>query len=243
MIPTMPRDATPASTMPLLLWPGLAADARLFATLIELRPRVHVPPFIEPEPNESLRGYARRYADQLTPMLPEDGRYAIGGFSFGGQLAQELAAVLDPAPRGIVLICGVRGRHQILPGFVRQQRLGALVPASIAKLLYVPFARRFARQESLDQSQTDCLVAMAGDIDPAFLKWSSTACAQWPGPPAIEASIRHIHGELDRIIPDVKQEADVTIEGAGHLITLTHPAQIAEFIDVALTKFDADSRA
>ena len=216
---------------PLLLWPGLAADERLFAPLIERRPNVRTPAFIEPKPREDLRAYARRYAEHLTPSLPDDGKYAVGGFSFGGQLAQELAAVLDPKPQGIVLICGVRGRHQILPGFVRQQRIGAFIPGFIARRLYTPVARQFAQREGLDAASTQLLLNMAAANDPTFLNWSAAACASWPGPPTLGVPIRHIHGANDHVIPDVRSEADETIEDAGHLITLTHPDRVLGFID------------
>ena len=235
---------TPSTTnIPLLLWPGLAADERLFAPLVERCSNLRTPAFIEPEPREDLRTYARRYAEHLGPSLPEDGRYAVGGFSFGGQLAQELATVLDPKPLGVVLICGVRGRHQILPGFVRQQRIGALVPGFIARRLYTPVARRFAKREGLDAAATQLLVDMASATEPAFLSWAAAACAHWQGPPSLDVPIRHIHGAHDDVIPDMRSEADETIEDAGHLITLTHPDRVAAFVDSALAGFARESVA
>lgn len=224
--------------MPLLLWPGLAADARLFAPIRERLENVQTPRFMEPSAGESLRDYAQRYAPTLAPQLPHDGRYAVGGFSFGGQLALELAAVLQPRPKGVVLICGVRGTHQILPAFGRQQRLGAAIPGAVARRLYKPVARRFAQRNRLDDASTRLLLDMAQDIDPRFLRWSAAACARWPGPPELDLPIRHIHGQLDTIIPDVRHEADRTIAGARHLITLTHPQEVAEFIMASLADFD-----
>lgn len=222
----------------LLLWPGLAADHRLFGPLVTEGGIARVPPMIGFRPSESLRGYAARYARALRSELPEDGLYAVGGFSFGGQLAMELAAVLEPKPRGIVLICGVRGPHQISRAFKRQQRLGSRIPAPLARLLYAPFARRFASRDRLDPASAELLVDMARDIDPAFFNWSSSACAGWPGPPpALDLPIRHIHGQLDRIIPDVRGEADRMIPGAGHLITLTHPDEVAAFVRSAMADF------
>ncbi|MEL6795427.1 MAG: alpha/beta hydrolase [Planctomycetota bacterium] len=238
-----PNHAAPSAAKPnrLLLWPGLAADHRLFGQLLAHLPQAGVPAMIEPEPNEPLRDYALRYAETLRSEIPESGRYAVGGFSFGGQLAMELAAALDPKPLGIVLICGVRGTHQISDAFNRQQRLGSMIPSFIAKKVYVPFARSFARRDRLDPASAELLVAMARDIDPAFLNWSSLACATWPGPPDnLGIPIRHVHGELDQIIPDVRSEADVTISGARHLISLTHPREVADFIQRSLESFLAE---
>ena len=238
-----PNYAAPAAdeSHRLLLWPGLAADHRLCGPLLAHLPEAGVTAINEPKPDEPMRDYARRYAETLRSELPEDGRYAVGGFSFGGQLAMELAAVLDPTPLGIILICGVRGTHQISDAFKRQQRLGSMIPSFIAKKVYVPFARNFARRDRLDPASAELLLDMARDIDPAFLNWSSLACASWPGPPeGLDIPIRHVHGELDQIIPDVRGEADETIEGARHLISLTHPREVANFIQRSLKTFNLE---
>lgn len=230
------------STMPLLLWPGLAADHRLFAPLVERMPNVRTPAMIDPRPRELLRDYAARYAESLAPELPAGEPYAVGGFSFGGQLAMGLAAVLDPKPAGIVLMCGVRGRHQFTPAFTWQQRLGAIIPHAIAKAMYVPFAKSFAKRDRLDEANTARLVEMAADIDPAFLNWSARACAAWPGPPpGLDLPIRHVHGELDAIIPDTRRQADTTLAGARHLITLTHADDVAGFLAASLEAFGEEA--
>ncbi len=241
--PASAQVQTPTQHLPLLLWPGLAADQTLFDPVLSQLPDATVPAFIEPLPRESLRSYASRYAAHIQPLLPASGRYALGGFSFGGQLAMELAAVLEPAPLGLVLIVGVRGRHQILPTFRAQSRIGPMIPAGLARKLYAPFATRFARREALNAEQTRTLITMATANDPVFLNWSSKACAAWPGPPASLGNmpIRHIHGEHDTIIPDVRTQADCTLAGARHLITLTHPDEVAAFVRQSLVEFEDDA--
>jgi pimeloyl-ACP methyl ester carboxylesterase len=220
----------------ILLFPGLAADQRLFASLRTPLPGLNVPAFITPTQGESLESYAQRLTPTLAPLIPSGhSPWYLGGFSFGSQLAQEIVAHLQAsglrAPSGLILLCGVRGRHQILPRFVRQQKLGALVPGWIAKRIYGPYARHFARQCGLDPAQTHLLVSMARDNDPAFLRWSAHACAHWKGTPRLNGlPILHIHGERDDIIPDPRREATMTLAGAGHLITLTHAAVVAEAI-------------
>ena len=210
----------------LFLLPGLAADARLFEPQLEALPQASVPPWLAPEAREPLE----RYAERLARTIPVERPYAIGGFSFGGQVALEMVQHLHPRPACVVLVCGVRGRHQLLPAFHRQQKLGAIVPSAVQRPLLGPYARRFARQNGLDARWTRTLVAMAQANDLDFLKWSAWACARWRGEPAVDVPVLHIHGERDRVIPDVRNEANETIAEAGHLITWTHADRVAAFI-------------
>jgi pimeloyl-ACP methyl ester carboxylesterase len=205
------------------LLPGLAADARLFQPQIDEFPGITVPAWIEPKEGESLERYSRRMAEQLQPEAP----YWIGGFSFGGMVALEMAPYLRPRPQGVLLICGVRGRHQITANFKRQATLGSLVPDNIQKVFYGPYAERFAEQEGLDEANTQLLTRMAVAVDPKFLRWASKAALDWFGELNV-AGVRivHIHGEKDTVIPDVRKQATHTIRGAGHLVTLTHSKEV-----------------
>jgi pimeloyl-ACP methyl ester carboxylesterase len=258
----VPAQAGPERRLPpIFLFPGLAADKRLFAPL---QPHIHTirtPGWLAPHRNEPLEAYAVRMAQVVRKDLdrldaehataprarrrPSE-RYFLGGFSFGGQVALEMVHALFPKPAGLLLICGVRGTHQLLPAFHRQQRMGAIIPGFLQRPLFGPYARHFARKEQLDAASTELLVAMAKDNDPDFLKWSAWACARWRGTPrgiiasihtlqpkrdeAYEIPIHHIHGEHDAIIPDVKREATTTLLGAKHLITLTHPKAVADWM-------------
>lgn len=239
----------------MVLFPGLAADGRLFAPMREVwaagLPRLETPELPAPaRRDESLTEYARRLADVLARGVLREALaarvpYWIGGFSFGSQLAQEIAAELTPAPRGLVLLCAVRGRHQILPAFRMQERIGRLIPGAVARRMYGPYAKRFAARCRLGPEQTRLLVEMACANDPAFLAWSSRACAEWRGVATPTMPMLHVHGERDTVIPDVRREATHTIAGAGHLITMTHArevvAAIREFVEATGAASSASS--
>jgi pimeloyl-ACP methyl ester carboxylesterase len=229
-----------ASTM-LYMLPGLAADARLFEPQKQVMPQLQTPAWIMPIGRERLETYAKRMAQALQTARESSGqrgRYFVGGFSFGGQVALEMVQHLSPKPSGVVLICGVRSRAQILPDFERQQRMAGLVPAFVQRLMYGPYAKHFAKQERLSEEHTALLVGMAKANDPAFLNWSSWACATWEGKPKGVANepgengvvVHHLHGECDSVIPDVRKQATKTLAAAGHLVTFTHAEAVTAWL-------------
>ena len=234
-------------TRPLYMYPGLAADSRLFGPqAAELRGLV-TPGWLEPEGRETLEAYAKRVAEALMQHRAREGAtgaYLIGGFSFGGQMALEMVQHLMPKPEAVVLVCGVRSRAQILPAFVRQQRLTSYVPGFVQRAMFEPYARWFAKREQLSPEHTELLVAMAKDNDPTFLQWSSGACANWLGEPRGVANapgetgvkVLHLHGECDRVIPDVRKQATTTLAGAGHLITFTHADAVTAWLRDAMER-------
>lgn len=225
--------------------PGLAADARLFGPQLAAIPGAVTLPWIAPVGRETLEDYARRLAESIS-NLPE--RYALAGFSFGGQVALEMAQWLRPAPAGIVLICGVRGPEQFTRAFKWQQAVGGLLPDAVHRRLYAPMARAFARRCRLGPEHAATLLEMAVSNDPAFLRWSAWACNAWRCRPNLTVAgrtipVRHIHGELDDVIPDPRRRADRTIPGAGHLITWTHADEVNRFIADALEYWEIDRPA
>ncbi|HEV3385472.1 MAG TPA: alpha/beta fold hydrolase, partial [Gemmata sp.] len=108
-----------AKNTPIILFSGMAADERLFESQLAAFSNLRVQPWIKPFPDESLRAYAARIAQCCDPGR----RCIVGGASFGGIVALEMAQHL-PA-----LAC-------ILIGSIRS-------PASLPQRLRLlrPFAR------------------------------------------------------------------------------------------------------
>ena len=101
----------------LILLPGLGADHRLLEPQRRAFPQLIVPPWIPPRKNESLPDYAARMAETVTPS--RDVPLVLGGVSFGGMLAYEMARHLKPD--AVVLIASCRNRRglrsaSIVPG-------------------------------------------------------------------------------------------------------------------------------
>src|SRR5262249_61853870 len=79
----------------MVLLPGMGADARLFQAQSAFL-KFEVPGWPEPSPGDSLRTYAARVVVRLSGQTS-----VIGGASFGGLVALDMAAVARPQPYGL----------------------------------------------------------------------------------------------------------------------------------------------
>jgi pimeloyl-ACP methyl ester carboxylesterase len=204
----------------LLLLPGMGANDRLLAPQREVFPNLCVPPWLPAEPTESLAQYAARFAPGLEHYRAD----WIGGVSFGGFVALELAKHLRV--RGVVLIASARSVAALRPSF---RSLGPLAARAINPRLFPRGALKGALRVLLGpmgRAEADELTHQALAIDPAFLRWAVRAALGWPGVPALPCPVLHIHGSADRVLPRSRVRPDVTIAGAGHIVNMTHPGEV-----------------
>jgi pimeloyl-ACP methyl ester carboxylesterase len=195
----------------------MAADGRLFERQRAAFPGLIVPAWIEPRPHESLRAYAARLARAVDPGRP----CFVGGASFGGMIALEMAAHLRA--QGCFLISSVRSGDE-LPWWLRALRpvaiLGPGWVGRLAGLLAPSFPNGTARPlRQLARPQA------------AFIRWASCAALNWrPSPAARRVRVYQIHGDADRTLPVRYTRPDVVVPGGGHLLPLTHPEAVNDFL-------------
>lgn len=211
----------------LLFAPGIGADHRLFAEMLQHIPRAAIATWPRPERNEKLADLAVRWAESL----PAEPRIIIG-FSLGGMVAMEAAA---RCPRfaaetlGIVLVSSCRSREAITAEFKRRARGLAFIPDPALRLGLTKFSQGFSPQDDLTADQRGHLQDMAKETDLSFFRWAVAACANWDfaGPEAagLTVPVIQIHGAKDMVIPPVPGHADETWN-AGHLLTYTHPREL-----------------
>jgi pimeloyl-ACP methyl ester carboxylesterase len=197
----------------------MGADERVFAPQARALPDLTVPRWIAPLSDESLAQYAQRLAERIDPARP----CFVGGASFGGMVALEVARHL-PHVLGCFLIGSVRSPRE-LPARLRALRpLGRFAP-------FVPFGC-LPLSARLILSMTDHpMVRQAADADPAFLRWACRAVLTWESR-SDEAPfpVHQIHGDRDPILPFRCTRPDVVVRDGGHVLTLSHPEQVSEFI-------------
>jgi pimeloyl-ACP methyl ester carboxylesterase len=217
-------------SLPLILFSGLAADASVFAPQKLAFPQLIVPLWPVPHLNDTLDSYSKRLAEDLRPH----GRCVIGGASFGGIVALHVAQYLDPL--SVLLIGSVRGPTE-LPHFARIARclrpFVRFIPVSLLKILVFPIGSRYGR---LVAPHISGLARQFRRSDAIVFKWSIRQLLQWRSSPKISCPIFQIHGERDAVIPIRYTSPDTIVVHGGHVISLTHPNDVNEFMRVALAR-------
>jgi pimeloyl-ACP methyl ester carboxylesterase len=222
--------AVAESPFQLILLPGLGGDQRQFEPQRTAFPDLLVPPWIVPRKKETLVDYAARLAQTIAPTRP----HVLGGSSFGGMVAYEMARHLRP--QAVVLIGSCRSPRELRPWLRRLRPLVPWAPAQVFALAQwiAPLGVRTFSRCTPEQQQL--CAAMFREMDCGFMKWVCRAILGWApsGPPPVP--VWQIHGQQDRVMPWRLAAADELIADGGHLINLTHAQQVNAFIMKAAVK-------
>lgn len=210
--------------MTLILLPGLGGDHRQFELQKAAFPDLLVPPWIVPGRKETLPDYAARLAGTIPPASP----MILGGSSFGGMVAYEMARHLRPD--AVVLLGSCRSPEGLGPFLRRLRPIVPFVPVQVLDAAKLVSPLGLAMFSHLNPQQRRLGVTMFRDLDCGFMKWACRAILGWvpSGPPP--APVLQIHGQKDRIMPIRLADPDEVIPDGGHLINLTHPEQVNAFI-------------
>ena len=207
--------------------PGLGADHRLLEPQRAAFPQLVVPPWIPPRKNESLPHYAARMAETVAPS--RDVPLILGGVSFGGMLAYEMARYLKPD--AVVLIASCRTRE----GLRSELRAGAWAAAvdsgAGVERGQAAFRAGGANHASEVGRQTqELLVTMFKESDSRFMHWVLQAILTWEPTPLEGVPVFQIHGGRDLMIPARRVQPDEMIPDGGHMINVTHAEQVNSFL-------------
>jgi pimeloyl-ACP methyl ester carboxylesterase len=217
----------------LVLFSGMGADSRLFRSIQIPEAEIVTPDHTDPAQGETLTQYAARIAHGLNIQSID----IIGGVSFGGMLAGEIAR--QRAVAGLILL-GSCLRPARLPSSYRcLERLGRFIPDFVLGLRsWRPLVRwRFA---PLTRDAETCLIEMALSYPTAQIRAFGRMVVAWRGVDNVACPVLSIHGDWDRIIPLKCAEPDLILKNAGHAFTLTHPDQtssaIREFVRICVNQ-------
>jgi pimeloyl-ACP methyl ester carboxylesterase len=214
--------------IPLILFSGLGADARMFRHQRPAFPQLVVPRWLPTRRGESLRQYAVRMARTIDSTTP----CAIGGASFGGFLALEMLPYL-PRATACYLIGAVRSPAEF-PLWIRllrpMHRLCRIVPFELffwlsgfmAATVGLVLPRRLRE-----------FLKLGGSLDPVFFKWAAESVLTWGDdgpPPPTRVPVYHIQGERDRILPARLTRPDELVPLGGHVISLSNPDAVNAFL-------------
>ena len=216
----------------ILLIPGMAADASVFAAQTAALPEVRVVEWIEPLPRESLASYASRLAERV--HAPPG--CVLGGASFGGIVAIEMARRLNP--RCIVLIGSVASPAE-LPLRIRLLRpfapMALAAPVRVCQWLVGSLNGRWMKRS---RSNLAAIAKQFCNADPRLLRWSLDALLRWRAAPTIICPVLCVHGDRDPIfpLPPSNKHDYAVVHGGGHVISLSHPKEVSDFLSACLVK-------
>ena len=218
----------------LILIPGLGSTHTVFDHQRKaFGDRLETPDFIPHHQGESISAYAERWAKKLS--RPGDHRpLFVGGVSFGGMIAQEMAMHLSPKPRAVMLIASSRTSDSVSPIMQLAEVCGRFVPKSAVNKTLRLLNLAFAIRDGLDDDDKQRLMHGGLDVDPGVAKWSASAAVGWPGftPPAGYPPIHQVHARKDWVIkapaPDTPNLT--LLEGSKHLLQMTHPRTVNRFL-------------
>ena len=210
----------------LILLPGLGVDGRIYGPQKNLPHRILFAEWIEPESQrESLAHYAVRMSARLE--MYKDAY--IGGISLGAMVAMEVARSLSVL--GVISIGGCSSSRQISPLFRATLKIGAMLPSSGIRLAtaLAPLALKTA--ENLKSDHVDLMCRMLREHSPEQTRWSCRAILEWENNELDDAAPTYrIHGENDEVIPLRNVKAQHVVPNGRHLISLSHPTEVNQFI-------------
>jgi len=216
--------------VPIILLSGMAADERLFEPQRVAFPNLRVPAWIEPHQGESLRSYAARMARLVDPGRP----CLVGGASFGGIVALEMAPLLRA--QACVLIGSIRSSEELPWRWQALRPLGALGPAALGSAAGV---LSWAAAPWLSRGTARRLQRLA-QPEAAFVRWAMCAVVQWrPSPASRRVRVFQIHGEADGTLPVQRTRPDVVVPAGGHALTLTSARAVNEFLQQCVERIGA----
>jgi pimeloyl-ACP methyl ester carboxylesterase len=208
----------------LVLFTGLAADERLLEPQRSLPYELVVPPWIEPREGESLPQFARRMAESV--RWPQ--RFVVGGVSFGGMIAAEIAS--DLKPNGVLLIASCLSSRSIPSMYRFINALCKAVPDPALRF-GATFSRPFLNIfRSLSDDDQRVMADMLHKTPLPRLRRLAQMVLTWEGTAELPCPRMWIHGEGDLVIPLRKVRPDVVIPAAGHLVNWTHREEVNAII-------------
>jgi pimeloyl-ACP methyl ester carboxylesterase len=140
----------------------------------------------------------------------------IGGSSLGGMVACEIANQIKI--NSIILIGSSNTPERVNSILKSLSNFSEYAPVKLLQFLV-------GRTSLSKQSE---LLKMFEKAEHEFITKMSNAIFDWPGNLSQDVNIFAIHGKYDKVI--YPPDNNVKIIGGGHLIAMSHPAEVASFI-------------
>lgn len=150
----------------------------------------------------------------------------MGGASFGGVVALEMAAFLQA--RACISIGSLRSPAAIPFRWRVVRRFWAFRPGHIrrAAAMGVRFGRPFLSRVTIRKLEK------LSRPENNFVRWAICAILDWrPSPATRQVRVFRIHGSADAILPCGRSGADVIVPGGPHALTVFASKPVNAFIE------------
>ena len=212
--------------MKIFMIPGLGFDHRIFRNL-------HLPDcqpvflnWIDPLPEETLNGYAKRIAQ----LIPDNEPIILLGHSFGGILCQMISELKKVD--AIFLISTIESRNELPLNLKIIAHLG--LERVITRSLILRSFRFWGESYGYSDKEAQSLFKeMIKNNSKTYLKWALKTISEWEEPESSRngAKVIRIHGALDKTFPIKRMNAvDYIIDGGHHFMVFQKAAKISEII-------------
>lgn len=208
-----------------ILVPGMACDERVFQPQRAGGLEFETASLPMPTRREGMADYARRIRDQLRL----DGPCIVGGVSFGGMIACELAHLV-PAVR-VLLVASCTTARAVPFRYRVAELVSRLLPDALIERRIDASTRNVAtRHECITDEQHRILVEMARATGVVMLRRIARMILRWEAPPQFPCPVHAIHGDRDWVIPVRGVRPEQIVAGGGHLINITHAPEVNSFL-------------
>jgi len=203
--------------------PGLAASKEIFKNirLPEDQFEIHILEWLIPEKGQSLQSYAQQMAERVEHPNP-----VILGVSFGGVVAQEMCAFLNP--KKLIIVSSVKTRNELPKRLkaVRKTGIYKLVPTgwalSVKDLTKLAIGPRSRKRLKLYQEYLWMR-------DKVYLDWAIKQMVCWERETPL-MDITHIHGDADIVFPIKNIEATHILPKGTHIMILNKGSKVSKLL-------------
>ena len=202
------------------LFSGLGADERVFKHITFPKSQIcHIK-----WPKVTKETHRDSFLSEVAAQINTKKNNVFLGVSFGGLIAQDIAALL-PVDK-LILVSSVAEAAEI-PCFYKSSFSSLLLRVTPSFLLNRPNPLISFMFSVKTNDGRRALHDIIQDTDPVFLRWAIAYLKQWIRPTSTKAKqMYRIHGAKDRVFPKINQEAGVKVVSGGHFAIYESSSEI-----------------
>lgn len=202
---------------------GLGANERAFSRIGEVGCEKIMVKWMANEKNETLKEYAER----LIKQYEIKSRDLVAGLSFGGLVAQKIAAITGQ--QKVILISGFRDKNDLRLPFRQALNTGLYRLLPSIRVPYVDSMIANILNSGTADSKT-VLREMVRSMDYRLMKWSLEQIANTGDNTNKDVLLHNIIGDRDRIVRLWRNDTTYVVKGGSHFMVYDRAEEVTNII-------------